>query len=122
MEEDIKILKEVDFNSNEKQKALENILSELEQLQEENEELKRQENIRNIEKYNEIEINELIRTTFRNNFINEDKVKEKIEELKQEDEEYTNELSEPDSNFKVIDRNLKRIKNQIDILKELIRK
>ena len=44
-------------------------------LQKENEELKRQENIRNIEKYNEIEINELIRTTFRNNFINKDRIK-----------------------------------------------
>ena len=48
------------------------------------------------------------------------KVKDKIEELNQEDREWTEELSEPDSNFKIIDRNLKRIKNQIEILQELL--
>ena len=54
------------------------------------------------------------------NYIPVQKVKEKIEELNQEDREWTEELSEPDSNFKIIDRNLKRIKNQIEILKELL--
>ena len=50
------------------------------------------------------------------------KIKDKIEELKQQDREWTEELSEPDSNFKNIDRNLKRIKNQIDVLQELLEK
>ena len=50
------------------------------------------------------------------------KIKDKIEELKQQDREWTEELSEPDSNFKNIDRNLKRIKNQIDDLQELLEK
>ena len=47
-------------------------------------------------------------------------VKDKIEELKQADKDWTEELSEPDGNFKIINRNLKRIKNQIDVLRELI--
>lgn len=64
------------------------LYAKLEQLQEENEELKHQEVIRSVGKYNEIEINKLIEKTFKNNFINKDKVKEKIEELKQEDREY----------------------------------
>lgn len=50
------------------------------------------------------------------------KIIDKIEELKQQDREWTEELSEPDSNFKNIDRNLKRIKNQIDVLQELLEK
>lgn len=48
------------------------------------------------------------------------KVKDKIEDLYKEDRKWTEELSEPDSNFKNIDRNLKRIKNQIESLQELI--
>lgn len=54
------------------------------------------------------------------NYILKSKVKDKIEELKKQDKEWTEELSEPDSNFKIIDRNLKRIKNQIESLQELI--
>lgn len=54
------------------------------------------------------------------NYILKKKIKDKIEELKQEDRNWTEELSEPDGNFKIIDRNLKRIKNQIDVLQELI--
>lgn len=54
------------------------------------------------------------------NYISKSKIKEKIEELKQQDKEWTEELSEPDSNFKIIDKHLKRIKNQIDILQELL--
>lgn len=54
------------------------------------------------------------------NIIPVQKVKDKIEDLKKQDKEWTEELSEPDSNFKVIDRHLKRIKNQIDILQELL--
>lgn len=48
------------------------------------------------------------------------KVKDKIEELYKQDRNWSEEMSEPDSNFKNIDRNLKRIKNQIDVLLELL--
>ncbi len=54
------------------------------------------------------------------NYIPVQKVKDKIEELYQQDRRWSEELSEPDSNFKYIDKNLKRIKNQIDILQELL--
>ncbi len=54
------------------------------------------------------------------NFIPIQKVKDKIKELEQQDREWTEELSEPDSNFKNIDRNLKRIKNQVAVLQELL--
>ncbi len=54
------------------------------------------------------------------NYILKEKVKDKIEELKQADKDWTEELSEPDGNFKIINRNLKRIKKQIDVLQELI--
>lgn len=54
------------------------------------------------------------------NYILKSKVKDKIEELKKQDKEWTEELSEPDSNFKNIDRNLKRIKNQTEVLKGLL--
>ena len=56
----------------------------------------------------------------RNNFIPIQKVKDKIEDLYKEDRKWTEELSEPDSNFKNIDRNLKRIKNQTEVLKGLL--
>lgn len=48
------------------------------------------------------------------------KVKDKIEDLYKEDRKWTEELLEPDSNFKNIDKNLKRIKNQIEVLKGLL--
>lgn len=54
------------------------------------------------------------------NYIPVQKIKDKIKELKQEDREWTEELSEPSSNFKNIDMNLKRIKNQINVLQELL--
>ena len=54
------------------------------------------------------------------NYIPIQKIKDKIEELYQQDKNWSEEMSEPDSNFKNIDRNLKRIKNQIDVLQELI--
>lgn len=50
----------------------------------------------------------------------EQKIKDKIEELYKEDREWTEELSEPDCNFKNINRNLKRIKNQTEVLKGLL--
>ena len=54
------------------------------------------------------------------NYIPKQKIKDKVEELYQQDRNWSEEMSEPDSNFKNIDRNLKRIKNQIDVLQELI--
>lgn len=48
------------------------------------------------------------------------KIKDKIEDLYKEDRKMTEELLEPDSNFKNIDRNLKRIKNQTEVLKGLL--
>ena len=57
---------------------------------------------------------------FIDDYISKEAIREKIKELSEEDRTYTDELSEPDSNFKIIDKNLKRIKNQTDILKELL--
>ena len=57
-----------------------------------------------------------------NNSIPVQKIKDKVEELYKEDRELTEELEKPDSNFKNIDRNLKRIKNKIDVLQELLEK
>lgn len=56
----------------------------------------------------------------KNNYIPKQKIQDKIKILRQKDSEWADELSEPDSNFKNIDRNLKRIKNQIDVLEELL--
>ena len=85
----------------------------IEKLQKENEKLEETNNELEAEK------NEAIR---RYNFetIPIQKIKDKIEELYQQDKNWSEEMSEPDSNFKNIDRNLKRIKNQIDVLQELI--
>lgn len=55
------------------------------------------------------------------NYIPKQKIKEKIKILKQQDSEWKDELSEPNSNFKNRDKNLKRIKNQIDVLEELLK-
>ena len=57
---------------------------------------------------------------FIDDYISKEAIREKIKELSEEYRTYTDELSEPDSNFKIIDKNLKRIKNQTDILKELL--
>ena len=57
---------------------------------------------------------------FIDDYISKEAIREKIKELSEEDRTYTDELSEPDSSFKIIDKNLKRIKNQTDILKELL--
>ena len=113
---------------------------EVEKLQKENEELKIKNNAikRESEAYAEkmirldiekqdyfekyryhLQQNESLTKEF-SNVIPVQKVKDKIEELKEQDREWTEELSEPDSNFKDIDRNLKRIKNQIDVLQELL--
>ena len=57
---------------------------------------------------------------FIDDYISKEAIREKIKELSEEDRTYTDELSEPDSNFKIIDKNLKRIKNQTDILEEIL--
>lgn len=74
-------------------------------------------------KFNKNYINRLEQDLFGNasNYVvPKQKIREKIKELSEEDRAYTDELSEPDSNFKIIDKNLKRIKNQVDILEELL--
>lgn len=50
-----------------------------------------------------------------------DKIQDMIKELEEQDRKWTEELEEPYSNFKNVDRNLKRIKNQVDILEELLK-
>ena len=84
------------------------VLNLIEKLQKENKELK--------------ETYKILNDLFWNECVPKQTIKDKIEELKEQDREWTEELSEPDSNFKVIDRHLKRIKNQIDVLQELFEK
>ena len=114
--------------------ALEHILSDYKRVLKENEELKteleRQKDInsiisqkgleKNYEKALEKTMTKFLKNNMDNDFVPVQKVKDKIEELKKQDKKWTEELSEPDSNFKIIDRNLKRIKNQIESLQELI--
>lgn len=50
-----------------------------------------------------------------------DKIQDMIKELEEQDRKWAEELEEPYSNFKNVDRNLKRIKNQVDILEELLK-
>ena len=73
-----------------------------------------------IEKYNELLNSKVGVDLVYDDCISKEAIREKIKELSEEDRTYTDELSEPDSNFKIIDKNLKRIKNQTDILKELL--
>ena len=121
-------------------RILEHILSDYKRALKENEELKIKNNAikRESEAYAEqmirldiekqdyfekyryhLQQNESLTKEF-SNVIPVQKVKDKIEELYQQDRRWSEELSEPDSNFKYIDKNLKRIKNQIDILQELL--
>lgn len=108
----------------------------IDRLQKENEELKEYKKIAELTKIscctaqNCEALNNAIKGELENQKLKEElndinqkwiqKVKDKIEELKEQDREWTEELSEPDSNFKDIDRNLKRIKNQIDVLQKLL--
>lgn len=96
------------------------ILSDYKRVLKENEELKFEERSRIIGKYGDAEIHDVINRTLSNDYISVKKIKDKIEELREQDKKWTEELSEPDSNFKVINRHLKRIKNQIDVLQELL--
>lgn len=98
-------------------KEIEHYKEYIEKLQKENEELKNKL-LDTLEGQKVIE--EETTQYIKENYIPKQKVKDKIEELYQQDRNWSEEMSEPDSNFKNIDRNLKRIKNQIDVLQELI--
>lgn len=98
-------------------KEIEHYKEYIEKLQKENEEL-RNKLLDTLEGQKVIE--EETTQYIKENYIPKQKVKDKIEELYQQDRNWSEEMSEPDSNFKNIDRNLKRIKNQIDVLQELI--
>lgn len=60
---------------------IETILKELKRLQEENSYLKLKERNRCVGRYGEIEIHELINKTLLEDYIEKDKIREKIEEL-----------------------------------------
>ena len=110
---------------------LEHILSDYKRVQKELEELKiiksaiqtLQINSIEDEKYIVISKSSFLDGSYKHlldEYIPIQEVKDKIKELEQQDREWTEELSEPDSNFKNIDRNLKRIKNQVAVLQELL--
>ncbi len=117
--------------------SVETLLNLIEKLQEENEKLKEYKKIAELTKIscciaqNCEALNNAIKSELENqklkkelNDINQKwnrKVEDMIEELNQEDREWTEELSEPDSDFRNIDRNLKRIKNQVDILQKVLK-
>ena len=88
---------------------------DLKQIYQENKELHKE-----IVRIKSLDIYKLVDDCETGQLISAQTIKNKIENLKKQDHEWTEELSEPDSNFKVIDRHLKRIKNQIDILQELL--
>lgn len=88
---------------------------DLKQIYQENKELHKE-----IVRIKSLDIYKLVEDCETGQLISAQTIKNKIENLKKQDHEWTEELSEPDSNFKVIDRHLKRIKNQIDILQELL--
>lgn len=96
--------------------TIEQILNLIERIKKENEKLKRLMAHKN--GYTEALEKDLFENCS-NYVVPKSKIKEKIEELNRQDKEWTEELSEPNCDFKNIDRNLKRIKNQVDILQEL---
>lgn len=107
------------------QQAIEHILSDYKRVLEMNEVLlKENEELKETYKSEKKMKNEYVKLyqdlLLKENVIPIQKIKDKIEELYQQDRNWSEEMSEPDSNFKNIDRNLKRIKNQIDVLQELI--
>lgn len=99
--------------------AIEHILRDYKRVLKENEELRKfiLEGI-TIENspYQNYQLNFL-----RKNFIPIKKIQDMIKELEEQDRKWTEELEEPYSNLKNVDRNLKRIKNQVDILEELLK-
>ncbi len=102
---------------NKDKEAIEHVLSDYKRVLKENEKLKNKL-LDTLEGQKVIE--EETTQYIKENYIPKQKVKDKVEELYQQDRNWSEEMSEPDSNFKNIDRNLKRIKNQIDVLQELI--
>lgn len=110
---------------NKDKEAIEHILSDYKRVLEMNEVLlKENEELKETYKSEKKMKNEYVKLyqdlLLKENVIPIQKIKDKIEELYQQDRNWSEEMSEPDSNFKNIDRNLKRIKNQIDVLQELI--
>lgn len=97
---------------------------QIKELQKENEELKsKNKTLEELLQGNLYELYKYYKElagAYQGNCIPVQKVKDKIEELYKQDRNWSEEMSEPDSNFKNIDRNLKRIKNQIDVLLELL--
>lgn len=110
---------------NKDKEAIEHILSDYKRVLEMNEVLlKENEELKETYKSEKKMKNEYVKLyqdlLLKENVIPIQKIKDKIEELYQQDRNWSEEMSEPDSNFKNIDRNLKRIKNPIDVLQELI--
>lgn len=88
MEEDIKILEELkelnyfgDTVFEREAQALENLLTRYKQLEEENKDLKLKERNRELGRYGEIEVHDLINKTLSEDFIPTSLVKEKIDDL-----------------------------------------
>lgn len=133
IKENFRLKNQLENNRKEYRGTYKDVREELKELKKENEELRKELNEENkrcmmlavekqdyFEKYKyHLQQNESL-TRESSNYIPVQKVKDKIEELKKQDKEWTEELSEPDSNFKNIDRNLKRIKNQTEVLKGLL--
>ena len=88
---------------------------DLKQVYQENKELHKE-----IVRMKSLDIYKLVEDCETGQLISSQTIKNKIENLKKQDHEWTEQLSEPDSNFKFIDKQLKRIKNQIDALQELL--
>jgi len=57
---------------------------------------------------------------FEEEYISKDKIKDKIEELKKDDIVIASFLDEPDIEFEHINKQLIRIENKIDVLKEIL--
>lgn len=117
IEENIEILEnfinwlktDFEYNSDDEIKVIEHILSDYKRTLKENKKLK-----------SAIGIANKLEQEIKKQYVPKQKIQNKIEELYQENNNWTEELSEPDSNFRRVDRNLKRIKNQIDVLQELL--
>lgn len=131
IKENFRLKNQLENNRKEYQETYKDVREELKELKKENEELKiiksaiqtLQINSLEEEKYIVISKGSFLGGSYKHlldDYIPVQKVKDIIEELKKQDKEWTEELSEPDSNFKNIDRNLKRIKNQTEVLKGLL--
>ena len=100
--------------------AIEHILSDYKRVLKENEELKFEERRRIIGKYGDAEIHDVINKILSNDYIPVQKVKDKIEELKQErDETYTKFLGGNRTDENLSTRG-KMIEGGIKVLQELL--